>query len=156
MLIVIRVFQITIMILMMLKPIIRIHSRRSKWNFLKISDWVFYLCGVSSFGLAFGVAAILEDRDVSQYPICLLFSAACLFSAIMMIVQSVWQIRYDSERLIFRNSFGITREFNTRALVLVVNKRMTRIVLDGKTIIKWDSAIMDIKEEIALYKTLRH
>lgn len=76
MLIVIRVFQITIMILMMLKPIIRIHSRRSKWNFLKISDWVFYLCGVSSFGLAFGVAAILEDRDVSQYPICLLFSAA--------------------------------------------------------------------------------
>lgn len=74
----------------------------------------------------------------------------------MMIVQSVWQIRYDSERLIFRNSFGITREFNTRARVLVVNKRMTRIVLDGKTIIKWDSAIMDIKEEIALYKTLRH
>ena len=117
---------------------------------------VFYICGVSSFGLAFGVAAIVEDRDVSQYPICLLFSVACLFSAIMMIAQSVWQIRYDSERLIFRNSFGITKEFNMRDLVLVEDKRMTRITLDGKTIIKWDSAIMNMKDEITLYKTLRH
>ena len=152
----IRVFQVVVVILMVLKLIIRIHSAGSQWSFLRISNWVFYICGVSSFGLAFGVAAILEDRDVSQYPICLLFSAACLFSAIMMIVQSVWQIRYDSEKLIFRNSFGITKEFNMRDLVLVEDKRMTRIKLDGKTIIKWDSAIMDIKEEIALYKTLRH
>lgn len=156
MLVAIRVFQIIIMVLMILKPIIQTHRNESTWNFLRISTWVFYICGVSSFSLAFGIAANLEDQDISQYPICLLFSAACIFSAIMMIVQSVWQIKYNTQTLVFRNSLGITKKYDIKDLSLVEGNRTTRIVCNGNTIAKWDSSIMNVKDEIALYRTLRH
>lgn len=140
----------------MIKVIRNKRSTENAWNYLRISNWVFYFCGVASFSLAFGIAAILEDQDMTQYPICVLFSAACVFSAAMMITQGVWQIKYNSQELIFRNSFGISKKYNMKDLAIVEDKRMTRIVFNGNTIIRWDSSIMNINEEIALHKAFRH
>ena len=125
------------------------------WNYFKIAKWVFYFCGAASFFLAFGVYAIIEARDPEKYGICVLFSVACIFSAIMMIVQRVWQIKYNRDALFFRNSLGISKKYMLKNLRLVEDHKMTRLICGTETLTKWDSLIMDVRGEMALYQALR-
>lgn len=154
MLFAIRVFQ-AINLFFILSSFIskRIRSRNS-WNYLRISDWVFYFCGIVSFSLSFGCAAILEDNDSSQYATCLLFAVACITGMVIMFVQKIWRIKYNSDILIFRNSFGFSKEYRINQLTLIEDKRFSRIIHNGNTVVKWDSSIMNTAEDISIHKHL--
>ena len=154
MILAIRIFQFAIIAVTAVHIIRERHYSNSDWNYFKISNWVFYLCAICAFVLSFGIAATIEDQDTTKYAIGILFAIACIFSALMIIVHSLWQIKYSDTQLFFRNSFGVSKSYKLKQLHIVEEGRMTHLKCDGKTITKWDSTIMDIKQEIALHKAI--
>ena len=154
MILAIRIFQLSIIAVTTVHLIKGRHSSNSEWKYFKISNWVFYLCAICAFVLSFGIAAIIEDQDTTTYAIGVLFTIACIFSAVMMAVHSLWQIKYNDTQLIFRNSFGVSKSYYLIQLHIVDEGRMTHLKYEGKTIAKWDSSIMDTKQEIAFHRAI--
>lgn len=150
----IRIFQLFVIVLT------AIHFIREKcwtdknWQYFRISNWVFRLCALVAFGLSFGIAAVIEERAADQYGIAVLFGAACIFSAVMMSVQSIWQIKYRDEQLIFRNSFGKSQTYSLNELTIAEQGRMTLLKHRNKTVTKWDSSIMNVKQEIVFQRAI--
>ena len=124
------------------------------WKYLKISNWVFYFSGIVSFVLTFGIIAILEEKDIEQYGVCMLFLACCVICVVLMLIQKVWQIKYNGEDLIFRNAFGQIKRYKVADITIINGQRITRILLDDKTVIKWDTIIMNLEQDVALSKFL--
>lgn len=77
---------------------------------------------------------------------------AILTAICIIIVQKTWYVKYDDKELIFRNSFGITKKYNINELSLVEKERMSEIYFKGKKIIEWDTAIVNIKQDIEISK----
>lgn len=128
----------------------------NSWNYLRIGNWVFFLSGVMSFTLLFGVIAILKDKDESQYATCILFVIACIVCVAIMVIQKNWRIKYNCAKLYFRNSFGFTTQYEIDRVSIIDDKRMTRIIYDDKVIIEWDTMIVNLQEDIALHRFLNH
>lgn len=148
----IRIFQAIELFFIVSSFISKRFRSKDSWNYLRIADWIFYFCGIISFSLSFGCAAILEDRDTAQYATCLLFAVACITGTAIMFVQKTWRIKYNNDILIFRNSFGFTKEYSINKLTFIEEKRFSRIICNGKTVVKWDTSIMNIDEDISIHK----
>ncbi len=131
-------------------------SKKNGWNYMRIADWVYYLCGVCASTLPFGIIGILEENDISKddLGVGIIFVCACFVATSMMILQKIWKIQYNHEILIFRNSFGIVRQYKIEELCFFDGKRLCVIKHQGKRVVQWDTLIMNTKEEVALCKFL--
>lgn len=131
-------------------------SQKDEWNYLCIADWVYYLCGVIASTLSFGIIAILEENPMGRGDLLVgfVFIVSCAISTCLMILQKVWRIQYNDEILIFRNSFGIVRQYKIDELVLSESGRLCGILHNEKKIIQWDTLIMNTNEEISLCRFL--
>lgn len=118
-------------------------------NILTVANWVYYLTSVGSFLLCF---TLFEEIKANAFEGIVIFSVAVLMGICLMLVQKIWYIKYDDKELIFRNSFGITKKYNIKELSLVEKERMSEIHYNGKKIIEWDTAIMNIKQDIEISK----
>ena len=150
MLIAIRIFQLINISSMICSILHRYTKRQDSWRYLRIASWVFYLCGIMSFVLSFGIAAMVEDNDKSQYGICLLFLVSCITCALLMITQKLWCVKYNDEVLYFRNSFGLAKKYDINKLVLIEGERMNKILFNGMIIIKWDNLIVDLQQDVEI------
>lgn len=130
--------------------------KRDTWNYMRIADWVYYLCGVCAATLPFGIIGVIEENLMSKddLTVCIIFVCACVVATGIMILQKVWKIQYNCETLVFRNSFGIVRQYKIVELDLFESERLCEIQHQGKRVIQWDTLIMNTEEEIALCRFL--
>ena len=155
MLVAIRIFQIIDLLFMIYYIIHDIRKKDDGWKKLTIAKWVFYFCGIVSFVLSLGLGAeveALELQNKGPSGVSVIFGLACIISAYIMFFSKMWFIKYNEEVLIFRNSFGVTKRYHIDELTITDGNRENRIWHKGKVVIEWDTMIMNIKEEIAIYK----
>ena len=135
----------------------RLPKKDDGWHYLRIAQWVYYICGVYCVVFPFGIIGVLEEDIMSgdNLFIGILFACACIVSTIIMIIQKIWKIQYNSDILIFRNSFGIKYRYKLNELVEFEGKRLCGLQHNGKKVIQWDSLIMNSLEEISLGRVLR-
>lgn len=150
MILIIRVFQVLLLFFVAYSIFNCGSSKKDLWLRLTIAKWVFYACGVMAFMFSFGIVAIIEEKDRSQISICVLFFIACIICVCIMFIQKMWYVKYNDEILIFRNVFGFKKKYNIEELTIINGQRVSRILLNGKTIIKWDTIIINIKEDIEI------
>lgn len=130
-----------------------IPKKTNNINILKMANWVYYFLSIGSFLLCFGLAEeIKADPQEKDFGVIVIFSVAILTAICIILVQKIWYIKYDEKELIFRNSFGITKKYNINELSLVEKERMSEIYFKGKKIIEWDTAIVNIKQDIEISK----
>ncbi len=130
--------------------------KRNAWNYMRIADWVYYLCGVCASTLPLGIVGAVEENVMSKddLAVCIIFICACIVATSIMILQKVWRIQYNNEILIFRNSFGCVRQYRIDELEPFENGRLCGILCNRKRIIQWDTLIMNTEEEISLCRFL--
>ena len=155
----VRMYQI-INILALLLPIFcnlfKKKMQNNKWFYFGIARWVYYSCGIGVSILTLGIIAIIkeENRSTEHIAISWLFLTYCIMANCIMVVQRVWKIKYNDEIVVFRNSFGIVREYNINDLHLLDNDRLCKVLCNGKTIIQWDTLIMNTIEEVNFCRTI--
>lgn len=125
---------------------------------LTLANWVFNLCGIMSFILSFGLYGLITNNpnNFNDIGLCILFSSTCLTCIIIMYVQKMWLIKYDNKTLIFRNSFGIRKEYPINLIELIEKDNISILMCNGKIITKWELLIIDLLSEIELSKHLQH
>ncbi len=149
MLVPLRIFRIIIIVSMICCFICNNKTKKPNegWQYLRIANWLFYLCGIASSTLSLGI-------DYPLDAISILFVCACIVSVVIMFIQRMWLIKYNDKVLIFRNSFGIKKRYEISKLSVVTSDRIDKIYCDNKKVIEWDTVIMNINESIALIRTI--
>lgn len=123
---------------------------------MHIAQWVYYLSGVMATTLSFGIIGILEETPKSHDDIfvCLIFGIACTGATILMVLQKVWKVQYDSETLLFRNAFGRVKQYKIKELTYSEKGRLCTVLHNGRKVIQWDTLIMNNIEEVLLCRVL--
>ena len=150
-----RVYQ-TINLLSIFCDLFRRKIQNDEWNNFGIARWVYYFCGVIATIFPLGIIAIMKEanRSTDDIAIIIIFLVACILSNCIMILQKIWRIKYNDEIVVFRNSFGIVRRYKINDLRLIESSRLCKVLYNGKTIIQWDSLIMNTIEEVNFCRTI--
>lgn len=160
MILVIRAFQIIDFFVIVYTAISKHYFKKeNEWSYLSISDSVFYICGAISFFLSFGIIAIIKEQDRDSISIGILFFVACLLCIWIMLIQKIWRIKYNNDVLIFRNCFGVTQKYNVCDIRFADGSRVSKIFLNKKPIISWDTLIINTAEDVAIsifFRQLAH
>lgn len=129
-------------------------SEKEGWRHLTVADWLFYFCATVSFCFSLSLYDMLYDFNLEELSLCIIFGITVVTTFLLMLWQNIWLIRYNNNILIFRNSFGIKKEFLTNEIVILSGERVTKILCNGKEITKYDIMYMNLKEVILFEKEI--
>lgn len=158
-----RTYQITMLLLIVIFAWKerKFQKKVDSWNRLSLAKWVFYFCAFASGFLCFGVVAELQELQVGvpdmweSVALIAFFLAFILICGYIVVLQQIWQIKFNDNELIFRNFIGKIYRYPIGSVSIITKNRMKQLYIGKKKITQWDELLIDAKEELLFERTVQ-